>query len=63
METSKETSETASDAVIERRRPRDPDSARFLRDLGTPEELIGPVASYEECRRSYAEMRAFFARA
>ena len=26
-----------------RERPRDPDEARLLRQIGTPEELIGPV--------------------
>ena len=36
-----------------RERPRDPEEAALLREIGTPEELIGPVreASEEETHR------------
>ena len=29
---------------IRREKPRDPEEARFLRSIGTPEHLIGPVS-------------------
>ena len=46
----------------QRRRPRDPDSAEFLRGQGTSEALVGPVVSYAEYDRSYRQMRDFFVR-
>jgi hypothetical protein len=33
-----------------RERPRDPDEARLLRAIGTPEELIGPPAHEDDDR-------------
>jgi len=42
-----------------RERPRAPAEARFLRELGTPEQLIGPVGTDEEVEREQAELVEF----
>ena len=38
---------------------RDPDEAAFLREIGTPEELIGPVGTAEEVDAQRAELLEF----
>jgi hypothetical protein len=42
-----------------RERLRAPSEAQFLRELGTPEELIGPVGTDEEVARERAELVEF----
>jgi hypothetical protein len=44
---------------FQRTRLRDPAEAEFLRSIGTPEELIGPVGTPEEVDAERADLLAF----